>query len=189
MKLIVGLGNPGKEYENTRHNVGFMVLDYYAKEKNIDFKNKFNGLYSEFVSNNDKIILLKPQSFMNNSGDVVKKFVDYYKISIENIIVVYDDVDFDVGFFKVKSTGTSGGHNGINDVIKKLGTNNINRIRIGVGKNQINLVNYVLGKFSNEENSKLEKIFPTISKILNDFEHFSIEKIMSIYNKKEKNEE
>ena len=102
MKLIVGLGNPGKEYENTRHNCGFRAIDFYATKNNLNFKNKFNGEYCENRINNEKIILLKPQTFMNLSGDCVVKFVNYYNLKIEDILIIYDDVDFEVGKFKIK---------------------------------------------------------------------------------------
>ena len=98
MKLIVGLGNPGKEYENTRHNTGFMAVDEYAKINNIDFnKNKFDGLYADMLVNNEKIILLKPQKYMNLSGEVIYKYMDYFKINKEDILIIYDDMDLDVG--------------------------------------------------------------------------------------------
>ena len=122
MKLIVGLGNPGKQYEKTRHNLGFMVVDYYANKKELNFKSNMQGMYAELVNDGEKIILLKPQSYMNLSGDIVRKYCDYYNVKAEDILVIYDDVDFEVGTFKIKRNGSSGGHNGIKDIINKLGT-------------------------------------------------------------------
>ena len=113
MKLIVGLGNPGKEYEKTRHNMGFMFLDHYAKEKGLEInKKKFNGLYIDFVNNGEKTILLKPQTYMNLSGESVRAFVDFFKIPVEDILVISDDLDIKIGKYKLRPTGSSGGHKG-----------------------------------------------------------------------------
>ena len=169
MKLVVGLGNPEKKYEFTRHNCGFRAIDYYASKNNLSFKSKFNGHYAETIVNNTKLILLKPQTYMNLSGESVIKFVNYYNINIEDILVIYDDVDFEVGKFKLRRGGSSGGHNGINNIIDLLKTQNISRLRMGISKNNIPLMDYVLGKFSSEENEKIESILPVISNIINDF--------------------
>ena len=158
MKLVVGLGNPEKKYEFTRHNCGFRAIDYYASKNNLSFKSKFNGHYAETIVNNTKLILLKPQTYMNLSGESVIKFVNYYNINIEDILVIYDDVDFEVGKFKLRRGGSSGGHNGINNIIDLLKTQNISRLRMGISKNNIPLMDYVLGKFSSEENEKTAKV-------------------------------
>ena len=184
-KLIVGLGNPGKEYVNTRHNTGFIVIDYYAEKKGLSFKEEKGGLYSIFNNSGNKYILLKPLSYMNSSGDVVKKYVDYYKIDIDDILIIYDDKDFDVGTFKVKTDGSSAGHNGINDIINKLKTDKIKRIRVGIGKNNFDLVDYVLGKFSLEDLNKINNILPIISCVIDDFSVNNINDIMNKYNRKE----
>ena len=110
MKLVVGLGNPGKQYEKTRHNCGFMAIDYYANKNDLKFKKKFNGLYAETLINGNKLILLKPQTYMNLSGFCVKKFVDFYNIDLNDILVIYDDKDFETGTFKIKRDGSSAGH-------------------------------------------------------------------------------
>lgn len=188
MKLIVGLGNPGIKYKKTRHNIGFMIIDYYSKKNNLKLKEKFNGLYCETKINEEKVILLKPKSYMNNSGDVVKKYVDYYNIETKNILVFYDDITFEVGTFKIKKDGSSAGHNGINDIILKLATKDIQRVRIGAGKNNINLVNYVLGKIPKKDMCKINGIIPILSQIIDDFMVLNIEQLMQKYNKKEKNE-
>ncbi|MDE6292442.1 MAG: aminoacyl-tRNA hydrolase, partial [Bacilli bacterium] len=111
MKLIVGLGNPGKEYQSTRHNVGFMVLDSYLGE--VKWSSKFNGLYYQTNINGEKYIFLKPQSYMNLSGGVIRKYVDYFKINIEDILVIQDDLDLSVGKIRIKINSSAGGHNGI----------------------------------------------------------------------------
>ena len=182
MKLIVGLGNPGKKYEKTRHNCGFMAIDYYAQKNNLSFKNGKSGDYSEFTINNEKVILLKPQTYMNLSGECVLKFVKYYNINIDDIFVIYDDIDFELGTFKIKKGGSSGGHNGINNIINNLKTENIKRIRIGISKNEIPLEDYVLKKFSNSEMEKINKILPIISNVIDDITICDIDELMRKYN-------
>lgn len=184
MKLIVGLGNPEKKYEHTRHNCGFRVIDFYAKKNNLTFKNKYNSLYAENIVNGEKLILVKPQTYMNLSGVAVRKFVDFYNLKLDDLLVIYDDVDFEVGKFKIKRGGSSGGHNGINNVIENLKTNEINRIRIGISKNEIPLIDYVLGKFSKEDDEKIDSILETISNIIDDFSVNNINKLMEKYNRK-----
>ena len=174
MKLIVGLGNPEKKYEHTRHNCGFRVIDFYAKKNNLTFKNKYNSLYAENIVNGEKLI----------SGVAVRKFVDFYNLKLDDLLVIYDDVDFEVGKFKIKRGGSSGGHNGINNVIENLKTNEINRIRIGISKNEIPLIDYVLGKFSKEDDEKIDSILETISNIIDDFSVNNINKLMEKYNRK-----
>ena len=184
MKLIVGLGNPGKKYEKTRHNSGFMAIDYYAQKHDLTFKSKFNGLYAKQTIKGENVIVLKPQTYMNLSGECVRDFAKYYDIDINDILIIYDDVDFEVGKFKIKRGGSSGGHNGINNVIENLKTNEINRIRIGISKNEIPLIDYVLGKFSKEDDEKIDSILETISNIIDDFSVNNINKLMEKYNRK-----
>lgn len=182
MKLIVGLGNPGKEYEFTRHNVGFMIVDSYANKNNLNFKSKFNGLYAEFNKDNEKIFLLKPQTFMNLSGDSILEFKNYFNINFNDILIIYDDVNFEVGKFKLKKNGSSGGHNGINDIIEKLKTQEIKRLKIGISKNKFKLKDYVLSKFTAEELKKINNIFEITNNIIDDFVTIDFEKLMSKYN-------
>lgn len=184
MKLIVGLGNPGDKYEGTRHNVGFSAIDYYVKEKGLSYKSKNNGLYAEDKINGEKIILLKPQTYMNLSGDSVIKYVKFYNINIEDILVIYDDIDFEIGTFKIKRDGSAGGHNGIKNIITHLKTENIKRVRIGISKNKIPLEDYVLKKFSKEEQEKINNLLSTISKIIEEFANTNIDDLMQKYNKK-----
>ena len=186
MKLVVGLGNPGKKYEKTRHNIGFMVIDYYAQKYDLEFKSKMNGLYAEKIINDEKYIFLKPQSYMNLSGDIVRKYYDYFNINKEDILVIYDDVDFEVGSFRIKRGGSSAGHNGINDIINKLDSKDINRIRIGTSKkSDCPMYDYVTGKLSKSEYKTISDLFPTISDIINDFAINNIDDLMAKYNKKE----
>ncbi len=182
MKLIVGLGNPGKKYENTRHNMGFMAIDFYAEKNNLDFKSKFNGLYAESIINGEKVYFLKPQTYMNLSGNCIIEFVNYFKIDIDDILVICDDKDFEVGTFKLKKFGSSAGHNGMQNIIECLNTDRFKRLRLGISKNDIPLIDYVLGKFSKEDIDKINKMLPTISDIIDDFITKDFEVVMTKYN-------
>lgn len=186
MKLIVGLGNPGKEYEKTRHNVGFMVLDYFAKNHNENITTeKFNGLFTKMTYNNEVVILLKPLSYMNLSGEVVKSFVSYYKINIDDILIINDDLDMPMGKIKLKLKGSSGGHNGLKDIEKNLGTDSYKRLKIGISNDKkLDTKDYVLGKFNATEIETLEGILPTTNKIIEDFISIDFDKVMSKYNDK-----
>ena len=183
MKLIVGLGNPGTEYKKTRHNIGFMVIDHYAKQENISFQRKFNGMYAKIYNDGEAIILLKPLSYMNLSGTVVKKYVDYFKINPSDIMVIQDDMDLPCGKIKIKNGGSSGGHNGIQNIIDEIDSKMFSRFKIGIGKSkEIDVVNYVLGQFTNSELELINNAINTSSKIINDFFDVDIDKIMNKYN-------
>lgn len=186
MKLIVGLGNPGREYENTRHNVGFQLLDLIADKKGLEFnKNKFNASYCECNINGDKIILIKPLSYMNLSGSVVAKFVSFYKINIQDILVIQDDLDMNVGRIKIVHNSSSGGHNGIKDIERCLGTRNYARVKIGIANDKsIDTKDYVLGNFSGEEMQILKKNYELLSDVVDDFCSQSLDRLMSKYNHK-----
>jgi PTH1 family peptidyl-tRNA hydrolase len=180
MKIIVGLGNIGKEYEKTRHNVGFMFLDFYLGQ--VMFKEKKLGLYYEKNVNGEKVIFLKPTTYMNDSGLAIRSFLDYYKIDIEDLLVIYDDMDFDVGSFKIKKSGSAAGHNGIKSIIRHLGTENFKRIRIGISREKRDKINYVLGNFSKSDQEILNSEFELLNKVLDDYFVLDFEKLMSKYN-------
>lgn len=185
MKLIVGLGNPGDEYKNTRHNVGFMVLDSWMNYHNYKFdKTKFNGEYSIIKYNNEDVIILKPLSFMNLSGTVVLSFVNYFKIDIDDILVIYDDKDIELGSVKLKKNGSCGGHNGIRNIIDNLKTDKFKRLKVGLSKNNTDMVSFVLGKFSNVEKCKLDNVLKETNNILDDYFTLTFDNLMSKYNKK-----
>lgn len=186
MKLIVGLGNPGKEYENTRHNMGFLYLDYYARKKNILLnKNKFDGIYGETIINNEKVMFLKPQKYINLSGEVIKQFMDYFKIDIKDILIICDDLDTPIGKYRIRAKGSSGGHNGLKNIELMLSTQNYTRLKIGISNNkEIDTKDYVLGKLNKEALNEIEKNYETISDIIDDFYTNDIEKLMAKYNKK-----
>ncbi|WP_454052564.1 aminoacyl-tRNA hydrolase [Clostridium sp. Marseille-Q7071] len=167
MYLIVGLGNPGDKYDKTRHNVGFDIIDLFAQKYNISINRiKFKGIYGETTINGEKVIVLKPQTFMNLSGESVREVCDFYKIPNNNIIVVYDDISLDIGTVRIRQKGSAGGHNGIKNIISHLSTEAFPRIKIGVGQPKYDLVDHVLGKFSKEERELLEKTFePSVQAI------------------------
>ena len=184
MKLIVGLGNPGKEYLKTRHNVGFMAIDKIAQKLNIEIKEqKFDGLYHKLTYNNSIIILLKPQKYMNLSGEVIKKYVDYFKINIDDILIISDDMDLDIGKIKLKYKGSSGGHNGLKNIEANLGTNEYKRLKIGISRNKLyDTKDYVLGRFCLEELIKIDESIAIMPFIFEDFINNSFDKVMSKYN-------
>ncbi len=184
MKLIVGLGNPGKEYENTRHNIGFQTLDLFAEKLGVSIsKSKFNGLYAEVSISSEKVILLKPQSYINLSGEVIRKFIDFYQIPIENILIIHDDLDLPVGIYKIKQKGSSGGHNGLKNIELHLKTQEYKRIKIGISNNkEMDTKDYVLGKLSVSEQKQLREVQNTVLDILDDYFQFSFLELMSKYN-------
>ncbi len=160
MFLIVGLGNIGKQYEHTRHNVGFDVIDLISAKYNISIsREKFKGMYGEGNIASKKVILLKPSTYMNLSGESVREVVNFYKISNEEIIILYDDISLDVGRLRIREKGSAGGHNGIKSIIANLGTDVFPRIKVGVGQPKSELVSHVLGKFNLEDRDKTSKVF------------------------------
>ena len=184
MKLIVGLGNPGSEYSNTRHNVGFEIIDKYLNKYNlVSNKTKFEGIYIDTVINNNKVIFLKPQKYMNLSGEVVKKYVDYFKIDINDILIIHDDLDQEIGKIKLKQNSSSGGHNGIKNIENNLNTKNYKRLKIGISNNKnVNTKDYVLGKFSKEERKILDKTIEKSCEIIDDFLILNFDMLMNKYN-------
>lgn len=181
MKLIVGLGNPGKEYENTRHNVGFIVIDNYCN--NEKFQAKFNGLYLTKIINDEKVIFLKPQSYMNLSGDVVSKYVKYFKIKKDDILIIRDDLDLNIGTAKVKYNSSSGGDNGVKSVIQSLNTQEFTQFKIGISNDKkMNTKDYVLGKFSKSEIEKLKIIIDKSRDIIDSFIKHGSYDTMNNYN-------
>lgn len=159
MYLIVGLGNPEGEYSNTRHNMGFDTINHLSQKLNINVtKEKFKGLYGDGMINNEKVILLKPQTYMNLSGEAVREFVNFYKQELEKIIVIYDDMDIEKGVIKIRKKGGPGNHNGMKSIVQELSSTEFPRIRIGIGtpeyKNDV--INYVIGNIPDEEYNILQ---------------------------------
>lgn len=173
MKIIVGLGNPGKEYDKTRHNIGWMFLDYFANKNNVDIsKEKLDSKICEIKSNNEKIILAKPITYMNLSGNAVVKLKNWYKVEDEDIIIIYDDIDINFGTIRFREKGSGGSHNGMKNIVQMLNTKQIPRIRIGIGglkHEKQDLKDFVLEKFRQNELNELNDIFGLVEEKLNDF--------------------
>lgn len=163
MYLIAGLGNPGHEYEKTRHNIGFRVLDAIAEEAGIDVGEKKNkGLCGKGMFAGEKVILVKPQTFMNASGECIREVADYYKIEPENIIIIFDDISLDPGKLRIRKKGSAGGHNGIKSIIANLSTQDFPRVKFGIGDKPkgYDLADYVLGRFSKEDEEVISENLP-----------------------------
>lgn len=184
MKLVVGLGNPGLEYSSTRHNMGFMAIDSIAHYYNITIdKNKFNGLYNELIINNEKYILLKPLSYMNLSGEVVKKYVDYFNILPSDILVISDDLDMPLGKIRLKQHGSAGGHNGLKNIELHLKSDQYKKLKLGIGNNkEYDTKDFVLGKFSKEDKIIIEESFNKVVDIFKDYTTNDFTYLMNKYN-------
>ncbi|MBO5474971.1 MAG: aminoacyl-tRNA hydrolase [Bacilli bacterium] len=181
MKLVFGLGNPGSEYANTRHNIGFIMLDDYIGE--YKWSKKFNGLYIEKNINGEKYVFVKPLSFMNLSGGVVSSFVNYYKVSYKDIIVIHDDLDLPFGKIRIKVNSSAGGHNGVKDIIKSLNTQEFMRIKVGISNNKnIDTKDYVLGNFSKSDLKIIKDIEKEVFEIIENFDYDNIDSLMNKYN-------
>ena len=162
MYMIAGLGNPGKEYNNTRHNIGFAFIDALAQEYDINVMDvKLKALTGKGMIGGQKVLLVKPLTFMNLSGESVREAADFYKVDPEHIIVIYDDISLDVGQLRIRKKGSAGGHNGIKNIIAHLGTQEFPRIKVGVGDKppRMDLADYVLSRFSKEDREKMEQAF------------------------------
>ena len=185
-KFIIGLGNPGKKYDNSRHNIGFLFLQQFAKNHNSNFvvKNKLNCNYSEFKSDNVIYRLFMPTTFMNNSGEAIRTIINWYKVDKDKLIIIVDDIDIPLGKIRARKKGSSGGHNGLKSIINHLNSKEFLRIRIGIGSppniesdKKFNTVSHVLGNFSKQEKFILNKIFCQINhslQKLNDHNENSI---------------
>lgn len=183
MQLLVGLGNPGDEYSNTKHNIGFIILDRISSEFKIN--KKLFGHLADFKHQEEKIILQKPTTFMNQSGKAVLAAQKYYKVPLEKILIIHDDTDLEIGCFKYATKSGSGGHNGIISIIKTLGTEEFARLKIGVRSpsSKQKAGSLVLQKFKKSETVKLDKIFPVIKESIDCFLENGIEQTMNKYNK------
>ncbi|MBM7623892.1 aminoacyl-tRNA hydrolase [Sporohalobacter salinus] len=185
MKLIVGLGNPGFKYVATRHNIGFRVIDNFAAKKQIKIeKEEQEALTGSFHFKGEKVILAKPQTYMNNSGRSVGKLADWYNIALKDIIIIYDDLDLKTGQLKIKPSGGHGGHNGVKSIFNHLGTTDISRVRVGIGRppEYMTVTDYVLGKFDNEEEDKAARAVKEAVEAIEDILLQGIEQSMNNYN-------
>ena len=191
---LIGLGNPGKKYSKSRHNIGFLLLENLSKKYNSDFllKDKLKSYYSEFKINDSTYRLFLPNTFMNNSGDAVRAIVDWYKIKLDQIFIIVDDKDLPLGKIRFRKKGSSGGHNGLKSIIEKLQTHNFNRIRIGIGSppsinGEKNIISHVLGNISLEEKSTLDKVYKRVIESLEQLNTKKEELIINELNSFDKN--
>ena len=187
MYLIVGLGNPEPKYANTRHNMGFDVINKLAQKNDISLnKTKYNAIYGTGIIKNEKVILIKPQTFMNNSGESVVEFVRFYKEPLEKVIVVYDDMDTDVGKIRVRAKGGPGSHNGMKSLVHELKSEDFPRIRVGIGKpkNEFDRIDYVIGRIPNEEYIVLQEGEDLAVDAVEYWIEKGIDNTMNVYNVK-----
>lgn len=183
--LIVGLGNPGDEYKNTRHNAGFCTIDLICKGLKIELdKKKYNALYTIYKANDNKYIFVEPQTFMNSSGEAVSKLCNFYKVDCKDVIVIYDDMDLPIGKVRLRNSGSSGGHNGMKSIIGLLGTEDFKRIRLGISKDpKIEVIDYVLGRFKGEELKLFKESHKKAKEAIEYFiECNDFDKVMSKFN-------
>jgi PTH1 family peptidyl-tRNA hydrolase len=192
MILVVGLGNPGSEYASTKHNLGYLTVDEIGKRAGIDLKKKkFKGVYGEGALNNDKLILLKPETYMNRSGESVSSAVSFYNIPAESIIIVHDELDLPAGTIRIKAGGGSAGHKGITSVINELGSGDFVRVRIGIGKpkQKSGTVSHVLSKFNKSESETArESVLRAADAVLEIIQE-GLRKAMNKYNVRPESEE
>lgn len=187
MILIAGLGNPGKEYENTRHNAGFLVLDTLAQKLGADLsERKHRALCGKAVIGGQKVILLKPQTYMNSSGESIRAAADYYKVPPEDILVVYDDISLAPGQLRIRAKGSAGGHNGIKSIIANLGTQEFPRVKVGIGEKppRMDLADYVLGHFSSGEKKIMEEAAKEAADAICEIVNVGIEQAMNDHNRR-----
>lgn len=188
MYLIAGLGNPGKQYEMTRHNIGFHTIDYIADRLGVNVKKlKHKAIFGEGTIGGEKVLLVKPQTYMNLSGESLVEFVKFYKIPIENVIVISDDIDLPTGRIRIRAKGSAGGHNGLKSIIQMLGGDNFARVRIGVGApthEDYDLADFVLGRFGKDEIPVLEDAIVKADKAVAEIIARGAESAMNKFNSK-----
>lgn len=185
MYLIVGLGNPEEEYSKTRHNMGFEVINKLSEKYNINLsKNKFKGLYGTGDIEGKKVLLLKPQTYMNLSGDSIIEFLNFYKLNLDNVIVIYDDIDTEVEKIKIRKKGGPGTHNGMKSVIQRLSSEEFTRVRVGIGmpERKHDLINYVIGHINDEEYNKLQTGIDKASKAIVEILKSGVDIAMNKFN-------
>ena len=185
--MIVGLGNPGGKYKSTRHNMGFMVIDELLRlfDSELELR-KFKGKYTILTRGNEKVLLVKPQTFMNLCGECVAPLMGYYKIQLEDILVIYDDLDLPCGKVRLRPNGGSAGHNGLKSLIKHLGSQEFKRIRIGIDKDPLMMtIDYVIGKPSGEQKKLLKKAVEKAALAVREYLDSDFTTAMNIYNKNE----
>jgi len=187
---VVGLGNPGLKYEFTRHNIGFRIVDSLARDMGTEFKKvkSYYSLISRGTINNHKVMLVKPQTFMNLSGRAVSKVVSYYQIPLQDLLIVYDDLNLELGQIRIRKKGSAGGHKGMESIMQYLNSEDIPRLRIGIGNPSVNFnfdcVSYVLSNFNNEEKDKIREVIQLSTNVIKAITEGGFEKAMRKYNRK-----
>lgn len=190
MKLIVGLGNPGSEYQSTRHNMGFSAIDYLSQKHNIPVKkSKHQALIGEGTIAGERVVLAKPMTYMNLSGDAVSALARWYKLDPADILVIYDDMDLPAGQMRLRPSGSAGGHNGMKSIILRLNTDRFPRLRIGIGRAEHDTIDYVLGKLSREEQELQFQLLGTVCDAVRLFIQEGIAPAMNRYNRRANGEE
>ena len=191
MKIFVGLGNPGRQYRYNRHNIGFLCLNYIADQDNFSFQSKSLYEISENRINNEKVLLVKPQTFMNLSGEAISSLLHFYKASLDDVYVIYDDINLNVGVLRIREKGSSGGHNGLKSIIARAGSEAFSRIRVGVGPlpPRFPMENFVLSNFLEEDvpivNQSIQSVYDIYKMII---DNQPLSKIMNEFNKKNKSD-
>lgn len=174
MKIIAGLGNPGRKYDGTKHNTGFMAVDHYLRKNVLELeREKFEGKYTKQKINGEDIILLEPQTYMNDSGRSVAQFARFFKVEPQDILIIHDDMDMPLGKIRIRANGKSGGHNGIKSIIRDLGSSNFNRLKIGIrhpdNVTEASVISWVLSPFNAEQKDLMDAAFETSSEVITDF--------------------
>ena len=174
MKIIAGLGNPGKKYDGTKHNTGFMALNYFLQKNSLTLeREKFEGKYTKQKIAGNDVILLEPQTFMNDSGRSVAQFARFFKVNPQDILIIHDDMDMPLSKIRIRANGKSGGHNGIKSIIRDLGTSDFNRLKIGIrhpdNVTEASVVSWVLSQFNTEEQKLMDTAYATASEVISDF--------------------
>lgn len=186
MYAVIGLGNPGKQYSGTRHNIGFEIIDYIARENNVSVtKIKHKSLCGEMFVGGEKVLLVKPQTYMNRSGEAVLDIHKYYKIPLENIIVIYDDIDLAVGKLRIRKKGSAGTHNGMRSILYQIQSEEFPRIRFGVGRPRYSesLIDFVIGKFYKDDIETIKELIETSAKAVEEIVKAGVDSSMNKYNR------
>ena len=186
MYLIVGLGNPESDYAKTRHNMGFNVINKLSEKYDIKVnKSKFKALYGTGTIEEEKVILVKPQTYMNLSGNSVRKVMDYYDVNIDDVLVISDDLDLSIGNYKLKSKGSCGGHNGLRDIESKIGTTEYKRLKIGISNDKDkDTKDYVLGNLSKDDKRTIDNLYKDLCPVIDDYFKLEFTELMNKYNHK-----
>ena len=174
MKIIAGLGNPGKKYDGTKHNTGFMALNYFLQKNSLTLeREKFEGKYTKQKIAGNDVILLEPQTFMNDSGRSVAQFARFFKVNPQDILIIHDDMDMPLSKIRIRANGKSGGHNGIKSIIRDLGTSDFNRLKIGIrhpdNVTEASVVSWVLSQFNTEQQKLMDTAYATANEVISDF--------------------